>query len=66
MQMIEEQGRTKRWIARYCGLSLESLNHYLTGRRNPRLPILKLLAQALNVQESSLIIEDQEEARRTG
>jgi transcriptional regulator with XRE-family HTH domain len=71
LQLIEEQGRTKRWIANFCGINLDSLNHYLAGRRNPPRSIVKLIAFALNTTEAFLMGEDvkileSEEVRFTG
>lgn len=59
LQLIEQEGRTKRWLSSYVGINLESLNHYLTGRRNPSRPVVKLIAQALNTEETILLGENQ-------
>jgi transcriptional regulator with XRE-family HTH domain len=54
-KQLESEGRTRTWLARYCGISEYSLSHYLTGRRTPKMPIVKLAAQALNVSEEYLL-----------
>jgi transcriptional regulator with XRE-family HTH domain len=53
-KLLDEQGRTRKWLARECGIELGSLNHILAGRRQPGLPVLKLMARALGVSEGSL------------
>ena len=54
-QLIEQEGRTKKWLAGYCGINIDSLNHYLAGRRYPPRPVIKLIAQALNTHEEELM-----------
>ncbi len=53
-QLLEEQGRTRKWFAREIGIELSSLNHILNGRRKPGLPVLKLMALTLDVSEKFL------------
>lgn len=55
LELLEKEGRTKKWLAGYCGINLLSLNHYLSGRRVPARPIIKLIAQALNTTEEYLM-----------
>jgi transcriptional regulator with XRE-family HTH domain len=53
-QLRKSEGRTKEWLAEYCGIKVDALNHYLAGRRKPRRPIIILIAQALNSTEEYL------------
>lgn len=53
-QKIEEQGRTRKWLAEYCGIKVPSFNHILSGRTQPGMPVLKLLAQALGCDPDDL------------
>lgn len=55
--LIEKEGRTRKWLAEYVGITQLSLNHYLSGRRIPGRPIIKLIAQALNTTEGYLLGE---------
>lgn len=58
LRQLENEGRTRAWVAKYCGMTPQSINNFLAGRRSPTKPILKLMAQALNTTESYLMGED--------
>lgn len=60
-QLLDEHGRTRKWLARECGLEVDSLKPILTGRRQPGLPVLKLMALAFNVSLNELIEKEAEE-----
>jgi transcriptional regulator with XRE-family HTH domain len=60
-QLLEDSGRTRRWVARECGISEESLSSYLVGRRNPSLAVLKHMARIFEVTVDDL---DDEITRR--
>jgi transcriptional regulator with XRE-family HTH domain len=62
LELLEREGRTKKWLAEYCRINLQSLNHYLSGRRIPPRPIVRLIAQALNSTEGYLMGEDESES----
>ncbi len=51
---LEKEGRTRKWLAAYCGISLGTLCRILAGLRQPSRPVRKLMAQALNVPEEEL------------
>lgn len=53
-ELLKKEGRTKEWFAKQCGVTLDTLYHFLAGRRKPSLPVLKLMAMALNCDESDL------------
>lgn len=55
LKLLEKEGRTRQWLAQYIGISRNALNHYLSGRRVPAHPVIKLMAQALNTTEEYLI-----------
>lgn len=57
-KQLEKEGRTKAWVAKFCGIEIIQLNHYLAGRRVPRRPVIKLIAMALNTTEEYLMGED--------
>lgn len=53
-ELLDVQGRTRRWLAEQCGIELQSLNHLLNGQRNPSRPVLLLMAQALETTVEEL------------
>ena len=53
-KLIELRGRTRRWVARQCGVEPKTFNHYLAGKRNPSMPVLMLMAQVLETTVQDL------------
>lgn len=53
-ELLEQRGRTRKWLARECGVDVRSLNNMLLGRK-PGLPVIKLMAQALECEEGELL-----------
>jgi transcriptional regulator with XRE-family HTH domain len=53
-QLCKAEGRTTEWLADFVGIPVQSLNHYLSGRRNPKRPVIKLIAAALRSHEAYL------------
>jgi lambda repressor-like predicted transcriptional regulator len=51
--LLKEQGRTTTWLANQVGLDVRSLRNILRGTK-PSLPVIKLMAIALNCEESDL------------
>lgn len=47
-QQRQREGRTRKWIADFCGVSRDTVNRYLSGRRKPKRTFIKLYALALN------------------
>lgn len=58
LEKLELEGRTRAWLSRYVGLTTQSINIFLSGKRGPPKPIVKLIAQALNTTEAYLMGED--------
>jgi transcriptional regulator with XRE-family HTH domain len=54
-EVIEAQGRTRKWIAEQCGITPAYLTRILCGFRMPGKPLLKLLAQKLEIPEEELL-----------
>ena len=50
---LKEIGRTRPWLAGKIGISMSSMNKYLSGAI-PNPPVMKLMAQFLECQESDL------------
>lgn len=56
-KLIEEQGRTRAWVAKEIGVDPKSLNNILAGRK-PSLPVIKLMARLFSVPETLLYEPD--------
>jgi transcriptional regulator with XRE-family HTH domain len=52
-ELIKERGRTTEWVAERCGIEVTSLRNILRGDK-PSLPVIKLMALALDCAESEL------------
>ncbi len=52
---IEQQGRTRKWVAEFCGIAVDSLTHILNGRRQPSQSVFKLLTMALECPADELV-----------
>lgn len=52
-ELLNKEGRTRKWLASQCGIDVNSLKSILAGRK-PSRPVIKLMAQALNCSESDL------------
>ena len=57
-QVLEEQGRSQKWLAAQIGKSYNIVNAYVQNRQQPRLEILFEIARTLGVDVRSLIKED--------
>ena len=69
--LVESEGRTRVWIARFCGVTPQTIYNFLSGRSNPPPNMVKLLALALNTSEAYLMGEELiqakgQEVMRTG
>lgn len=53
-ELVEQKGYTRKWLASQCGLSVSAINGILRGRK-PGLPVVKLLALALNTTVEDLL-----------
>jgi putative transcriptional regulator len=64
--LLKKQGRTREWLCEFCGVEYQTLTSYLNGRRNPSLPVLKLMARALETTVSELCPDHSREAPPLG
>jgi len=69
--LAKREGRTRIWIANFCGVCPQSIYNFLSGRTSPPRPMVKLMAIALNTTEAYLMGEDliqnqNQEVMRTG
>jgi len=63
-QLLDREGRTRKWIAPRCGLTVDSLSQCLGGHRSPGKAALILMAQLLRCDPNEL--DDEFEALQVG
>ena len=54
--ILEEQGRSQKWLASKIGKSYNMVNAYVQNRQQPRLEILNDIANILDVDVKDLIV----------
>lgn len=59
-QVLEEQGRSQKWLANSIDKSINSVNAYVQNRQQPRLEVLYLIAEKLDVEVSKLLIDSKD------
>jgi transcriptional regulator with XRE-family HTH domain len=59
-EVLEEQGRTQKWLAIQIGKSYNMVNAYVQNRQQPRLEILFEIGKILGVDPKELIQSDNE------
>lgn len=59
VERMKKEGRTRAWLADQCGVTLNSLQAMLSGRRRPGRPVIKLMAIALRTTEEELLGEEE-------
>ena len=57
-EVLEEQGRSQKWLAKQIGKSYNMVNAYVQNRQQPRLEVLFSIAKTLGVGVKSLINEE--------
>ncbi len=53
--VLEEKGIKQKWLAEKLGKSFNSVNSYVQNRQQPRLEVLKEIANILQVNIKDLI-----------
>lgn len=56
-EVLEDQGRSQKWLAGKLGKSYNMVNAYVQNRQQPRLEVLFEIAEILDVQPKDLIKE---------
>ncbi len=56
-EVLQEQGRSQRWLAKKCGVHYTTLNGYLSNKQQPPADVLYKIAVALGCSMDSLIRE---------
>lgn len=59
-EVLEEQGRSQKWLALQISKSYNMVNAYAQNRQQPRLEILFEIAKVLDVNPKKLIQSDHE------
>lgn len=59
-EVLEEQGRSQKWLASQIGKSYNMVNAYVQNRQQPRLEILFEIAKVLGVNPKKLIQPEHE------
>ena len=54
--VLEDQGRSQKWLATKLCKSYNMVNAYVQNRQQPRLEVLNDIAEILNVDIKDLII----------
>ena len=59
-KVLEDQGRTQRWLADKLGKSYNIVNSYVQNRQQPRLEIFMEIANLLDIDVKELIISNKQ------
>ena len=54
-EVLEDQGRSQKWLAGKLGKSYNMVNAYVQNRQQPRLEVLFEIAEILQVKPKELI-----------
>ena len=57
-EVLENQGRSQRWLADKLGKSYNMVNSYVQNRQQPRIEILYEVAEILSVDVKDLLVSN--------
>jgi putative transcriptional regulator len=57
-EILENQGRSQRWLADKLGKSYNMVNSYVQNRQQPRIEILYEVAEILSVDVKDLLVSN--------
>ena len=57
-EVLEEQGRSQKWLAKQISKSYNMVNAYAQNRQQPRLETLNEIAKILDVDVKDLIVSN--------
>lgn len=57
-EVLENQGRSQRWLADKLGKSYNMVNAYVQNRQQPRIEVLYEIAELLSVDVRDLLISN--------
>ena len=58
--ILQSQGRSQKWLSEKLGKSYNMVNAYVQNRRQPRLEVLRKIADILEVDIQDLILSNNE------
>lgn len=59
-EVLDEQGRSQKWLAKHINKSYNMVNAYVQNRQQPRLETLNKIADTLDVDVRQLIVSNKE------
>jgi putative transcriptional regulator len=62
-EVLEDQGRSQRWLADKLGKSYNMVNAYVQNRQQPRIEILYEIADLLAVDVKDLLVSNKIEVK---
>ena len=62
-EVLENQGRSQRWLADKLGKSYNMVNSYVQNRQQPRIEILYKIAELLSVDIKDLLVSNKIEVK---
>jgi putative transcriptional regulator len=62
-EVLENQGRSQRWLADKLGKSYNMVNAYVQNRQQPRVEILYEIAELLSVDVKDLLVSNKIETK---
>ncbi len=57
-EVLQEQGRSQKWLAEKISKSYNMVNAYVQNRQQPRLEVLHEIAKVLDVDIKDLILSN--------
>ena len=62
-EVLEDQGRTQRWLADKLGKSYNMVNAYVQNRQQPRVEILCEIVELLSLDAKELLVSNKIEVK---
>lgn len=63
-ELLDEQGRTRRWLADQCSVTDRTVGAYMSGHGKPGSAVVKLAAMALGCSEDYLLGKSDERGKK--
>ena len=61
-EVLEEQGRSQKWLSQKLGKSYNMVNSYVQNRNQPRLEILYDIARILDISVKELLVDQNDKS----
>jgi putative transcriptional regulator len=62
-ELLDDQGRSQRWLADKLGKSYNMVNAYVQNRQQPRVEVLYEIAELLSVDVKDLLVSNKLEVK---